>query len=150
MAEAPEPQDEELFSELMRQYDQIDEQLAEVDIRKKELDEAKKHVRALLKDCVENMGLGPGATLPIDGLGKFSFTTQRYYHCPADRRQDFVGYLIERGEEAVLSVGKSDLNQWAEDMKQTEQAVPPYITFHEDRFVPRISLEASKVRRQKS
>ena len=55
--------------------------------------------------------------------------------------------MIENGHVALLTVGKADLKKWCDDQTTIEQHVPTYVAYHEDKFVPRISLEGKKLRR---
>jgi hypothetical protein len=157
------------FEALLKKYDELDQAASAASERKAELEASRDNVRTLLKDEVTNMGLGRRTRLSVPGVGDFSFTTERYHRMPAERREDFALLLIRRSlllrgmneddiehvvdllhgtEVALLTIGKSDLNEWCKERADEDEPLPPYVTFFEDRFVPRISLTSAKARRQ--
>ena len=136
------------FEELMRLYDDVETRLAELKAQMADLDEQRKIIRDRLRDEVTNLGLGRGTTLDVPGVGTFHFTTHSAYNVPAEYREAFVKTLIDRGETALLTVGKADLKAWCDDMKRTDEPIPDYLTYFEDSFVPSISLESAKARRR--
>ena len=168
----PEDQARARFELLLRKYDELDQAASQAGDDKAEKESARDNVKSLLKDEVVNMGLGKRTKLAIPGVGDFSFTTERYYRIPANDREEFVLLLIRRSlkqagiandadwilealrgtEITLLSIGKGDLNAWCkervDEAEEDEQPLPGYITYFEDKFVPRISLASAKARRQ--
>jgi hypothetical protein len=136
------------FLELLDHYDRIETELARLKDETTKMDNQKRHVRKLLTEEVQRMGLGRGSKLDIPGKGTFHFTTKRFPKLPAERREDFVDLIIARGETSLLTIGKSDLAAWCTDLRRADIPLPPYITLHEDKFVPVISLDSAKARRE--
>jgi hypothetical protein len=136
------------FAELLTLYDDVETQIAEMKQRLDDLNEQRKLLRDRLRDEVTNMGLGKGTTLDVPGVGTFHFTTHRAYTVPSEYRETFVKSLIQRGEEALLTIGKADLKAWCDDMERMKEPLPSYLTYYEDNFVPSISLESAKARRR--
>lgn len=132
------------FEALMRRYKAVDEKIAVVKREKADLEAELSNVKQLLREEVLNMGVSKGSTLRVEGVGKFHFTTQRYYRVPSgDEREHLVRLLVAEGSQSLLTIGKKDLNDWCRDRKDSEEAVPDYIKFHEDKHVPVISLTKS-------
>lgn len=142
-AEQPTPQ----LRVLLEEYDRLDREAAERAEAKRNAEDAREHVKGLLRDEATNMGLGKGSRAVYEGLGTFGWTTKRYWRLPSEHREQFVRLLIERGEEALLTIGQKDLNAWCDDMEARGEELPSYLKYHEDRFVPQISLESAKARR---
>lgn len=168
------------FEQLLRKYDELDQQAADAKDVKSDAEQSRDYVKGLLRDEVRNMGLGKGSKLEVEGVGKFSFTTRRYYQLPAPSREEFALLLIRRSleqkvvaaseeeraqridevvnvlrgtEVALLTIGQKELDRWCAERKaevdeDEPSAVPAYVTYHEDGFVPVISLDSAKTRKR--
>lgn len=135
------------FKDLLTKYDAVDTAHAETKDRLARLEMQRKALRDLLSTEVQNIGLGKGTQLQVPSVGKFHFTTKRWYNLPAERRADFVKLLIQRNEEQLLTIAQAALNAWCDDMVAREEELPPYLTFHEDKFIPSISLDSARARK---
>ena len=162
---------------LLKKYDELDQKAATANDNKADYESARDNVKTLLKDEIVNMGLGARTKLSVPGVGDFSFTTERYYRLPANDREEFALLLIRRSlqhafgpgdeaaskveeiiaalhgtEVALFTINKGDLNAWCkeriDEAEEDEEPLPSYITYFEDKFVPRISLASAKARRQ--
>jgi hypothetical protein len=139
------------FEELMRRYQAITLKVDALSEERKLAIGQQDNLKALLKEEVQNMGLGRGSKLKIDGVGAFSFTTNRYYACTKERRLELVDLLIERGEKSLLTIGKADLASWASEVDEDEdQTLPDFVTFFEDKFVPRVAVDKTKATQQRN
>jgi len=134
--------------DLMVEYDGVDSELAEESGHVAALKQRRASLRELLKDAVLNAGLGRGSKVELPDLGSLHFTTQRHYRVPPEHRERFVQYIIDEGSIALLSMSPGDLASWCEDRKRCGVDVPEFVEYHEERFVPVITLLSAKVRRQ--
>ena len=136
-----------ILETLMRELDRVERELGDARDLETRLKGDRAALTERLKTEVLNLGLGRGSRLEISGIGTFGFTTERYWSVPKERRGDFARFLIKHGDIDLLTIGKSDLKAWCDDRGRIDEAVPPYVTYFENTFKPRISLEETRRRR---
>lgn len=130
------------FEALMRTYQAKSEKADELKKEKADIEQELTYLKGLIRDAVVNMGLAKGSTLRVEGVGRFNFTTQKYWRVPTgDERERLVHTLLEEQSVSLLTVGKRDLNDWCRDREDREVDVPDYLQFIEDANVPVISLK---------
>lgn len=135
------------FAALMQEYDRVDSQLAAMKEAVEGMEAERDNLRTLLRDEVLSLGVAKGSKLEIEDVGTFHFTSRKHYRIPAEYREQFVRELIQSEQQVMLSIGKADLKVWCEDMERTDTPLPTYLAYHEDKFVPVISLDSAKERR---
>lgn len=136
------------FAALLSQYDEADTEVARLKDERDRADAARGELRGQLRQEVINLGFGRGTRLNVDGVGVFNFTTKTYYSLPAEYREEMVKLLIDEGAISLLTIGQADLGAWCQDRIEREVPIPHYVVIREDKFVPSITLESARVRRQ--
>lgn len=137
--------EESQFAKLMRIYQIQANRKKQLDAEVTEIKGVLENAKSLIRAEVQNIGLAKGSTMKVEGVGKFNFTTTRYYSVPPERRAEFIALIIERGEEVLLDMPKKALNDWCNAVIEDYDAsipgsfeLPSYIRFFEDTMVPRI------------
>jgi hypothetical protein len=137
---AVDPTDNPLITELMQKYAAAEKKKKAAEAERKTASAEMEELKGVLKTEVLNLGLGKGTKLKVEGIGSFSFQTKKFWRLPKADREVFCRMLAAKGEHALLTIGKTDLNDWCNDRVATEEDLPDYITFHEDEFIPRVTL----------
>ncbi len=133
------------FSKLMRVYQVQAHRKARLEAELKDTKSVLENAKELIRSEVGTIGLAKGSVMRVDGIGKFNYTTNRYYSVPPENRAEFVELIIERGEQSLLEMGKKSLNDWCKAIVDDYDAevpgsfeLPNYIRFFEDTMVPNI------------
>lgn len=128
------------FADLMRQYAKKKAESNALKEQKSAVDGELDNLRELMRIEAMNLGIVRGSKLKFENLGSFTFQKKTYYSVPKEHRGEFARLLAGRQEHALLTINKTDLADWCEDMQSIGEKVPDYVAVKVDEFVPYVSL----------